>query len=92
MQEQVNEKSVALSVKAGKLTGRVLAKAMAAALRRMQNPKEKHGRQSIRSLTRRGASLQNIEVTDSNIRSFERVARKYRVDFSVKRDAAQPGR
>lgn len=92
MQDQVNEKSVALSVKAGKLTGRVLAKAMAAALRRMCNPKEKHGKQSIRSLARRGVSLQDIEITDGNIKSFERVARKYSVDFALKRDAANPGR
>ena len=31
-----------------------------------------------------GAS--SIEVSDSNIKSFERVARKYNVNFSVKKD------
>ena len=33
-----------------------------------------------------GAGAKSIEVTDSNIKSFERVARKYNVDFAVKRD------
>jgi hypothetical protein len=28
----------------------------------------------------------NIEITDSNIRSFDRVARKYGVDYAVKKD------
>lgn len=28
----------------------------------------------------------SIEVTDSNIKSFERVARKYNIDFAVKKD------
>ena len=30
--------------------------------------------------------VSSIEVTDGNIRSFERVARKYNVDFAVKKD------
>mgnify|MGYP003623617676 FL=1 len=99
-QDQVNEKSAALSIKAGKLTGRVLAKAFAAVLRRMRNPKEKHGRQSVQSLARRGGGLQDIEVTDDNIKSFERTARKYHVDYALKyspqfardTDPSHPGR
>ena len=51
---------MALYVKAGKLTGRVLAKALQAALRRMKNPKARHGKQSVKSLARQGASLQRI--------------------------------
>ncbi len=30
--------------------------------------------------------MSNIEVTDKNIRSFERVAKKYGVDFAIKKD------
>ncbi len=33
-----------------------------------------------------GAGAKSIEVTDDNIKAFERVARKYNVDFAVKRD------
>lgn len=77
---------MALYVKAGKLTGRVLAKALQAAIRRMKNPKAKTGKQTVKSLTRQGASLQNIEITDSNIKDFERSARKFGVDFALKKD------
>lgn len=30
--------------------------------------------------------MSNIEVTDKNIKSFEKVARKYGVDFAIKKD------
>ena len=36
-----------------------------------------------------GDGVQNIEITDKNIKSFERVARKYGVDFALKKDPAQ---
>ena len=87
MQEQVNEKTVALSVKGAKLTGRLLAKAMQAFLRRARaSPKAKHGKQTVKSLAKQGASLSNIEITGDNIGSFKKTARKYNVDFALKRD------
>ena len=37
--------------------------------------------------------MSNIEVTDGNIKSFEQVARKYGVDFALKKDTtSQPPR
>ena len=87
MQEQVNEKTVALAVRAAKLTGRLLAKAMREFMKKAQAPNlATHGKQSIKSLTKQGASLSSIEITGDNIGSFRRVARKYNVDFSLKRD------
>ena len=32
--------------------------------------------------------VQNIEITDKNIKSFEHVAKKYGVDFALKKDTA----
>ena len=92
--EQVTERSVALAFRGVKLTGRMLAQAMRAFLRdRQRQPgkeadqnKSPQGKQSIRQLTRQGASLQNMEITDDNIRSFERTARRYNIDFSLKQD------
>jgi hypothetical protein len=90
LQEQVNERTVALSVKGAKLTGRLLAKAMRAFLNRARaSPKAKAGKQSVKSLTKSGASLTNVEVTGNNIGDFKRVARKYNVDFAVKRDDSE---
>ena len=89
MQEQVNDKTVALSIKAVKLTGRLLAKAMQAYLKKAREPNFKAGKQSVKSLTKQGASLTNIEITGDNIGDFKRVARKYNVDFALKRDDAE---
>ena len=60
--EQINDKTVALSIKTVKLTGRLLAKAMQAFLKKMQEPGQKHGKQSLKSLTKQGASLADIEI------------------------------
>ena len=92
MHEEVNQRAIALSIKATKLTGQVLAKAIAAALRKMKQSRDapKQGKQSVKQLARQNAGLTNIEITDDNIKSFERTARKYGVDFALKRDNDTP--
>jgi hypothetical protein len=90
MQDQVNEKAVALYIKGGKITGRLLAKAMREFLNRARaSPKAKLGKQSIKSLTKQGASLSNIEIGGDNIGTFQKTARKYNVDFALKRDDSE---
>jgi hypothetical protein len=90
LQEQINDKTVALSVKGTKITGRLLAKAMRAFLNRARaSPKPKLGKQSIKALTKQGASLTNIEITGDNIGDFKRVARKYNVGFALKCDNSE---
>ena len=93
MQDQINERTVALSVKGCKMTGQVLAKAMNLFLREMQRhkkstrPKEpKHGKQSLHSLRKQGVSLADERITGDNIGSFNKIARKYNIDFSLKKD------
>lgn len=44
-----------------------------------------HGKMSVKKLVGQGMGASSIEITDNNIKSFERVARKYNVDFAVKR-------
>lgn len=44
------------------------------------------GKQSMRKLKRQGRDLSSIEITDGNIRSFEKYARKYDVDYCLKKD------
>ena len=90
MQEEVENKSVAISIKATKLTANVLKAALLKALAEMEkkqkNPKVYKGKQSVKHLVRQGAGVSNIEITDGNIKSFEKVARKYGVDYAVKKD------
>ena len=92
VQEEVNQKAVAISVKATKLTGRLLAKVIAAALRKMRQARDAphHGKQTVKQLARQNAGMQSIEITDDNIGSFEKYARKYGVDFALRRDNGSP--
>ena len=93
MQDEVRDKSVALVIKVGKTGGKLTADllkwAMRRYLERAKNPKIHHGRQTVKQLVKQGAGVQNIEVTAKNIKSFERVARKYGVDFALKKDPSQ---
>lgn len=46
------------------------------------------GKQSMEKLMGQNCQLTNIEVTDGNIKSFEKCARKYSIDFSLKKDTS----
>lgn len=91
MQDEVRDKSVALVVRMGKNGGKLTADLLKWAIRQYQRQANEphHGKQSVKSLVGQGDGVQNIEITDKNIKSFERVARKYGVDFALKKDPAQ---
>ena len=96
MQEEVTEKTIALCIKGGKITAQILKAALLKLLSKMERKKqqakgeksqcEKSGKQSIKSLQKSGAQITNIVVTDNNIKSFDRVARKYGIDYSLKKE------
>lgn len=44
------------------------------------------GKQSIKDLAKQNQGMTNIEITEKNIKSFEKYARKYGVDFALKKD------
>lgn len=91
MQDEVRDKSVALVIRVGKGGAKLTAELLKAAIRHYQKKANAphHGKQSVKSLVKQGAGVQNIEITDQNVKSFERVARKYGVDFALKKDPAQ---
>jgi len=91
MQEQNSEKTVALAVKTGKMSAKVLKDCMKAFLASQKNksPKVYKGKQSVNQLTSSGAQLTNIEVTDQNIKAFDKTARKYGIDYALKKDITQ---
>ena len=95
MQDEVNTKVVAIMIKGGKISAEVLKKALdkfvqeiEKAQKQMQHPKTYRGKQSIKHLMSQNAAISNIEVTDGNIKSFERTASKYGLDFALKKDVS----
>ena len=91
MQEQVNEKTVALYIKTGKLTAQTLQKAMKAILSKgkKQLAKPPQGKQSLKQLMKQNAGVSNIEITKDNIKAFESTAKKYGIDFALKKDSTE---
>lgn len=91
MHEEVNQKTIALTVKTAKLTASVLKNALEKFLQAQKNKDNKHykGKQSVKHLVGQNSGVSNIEITDGNIKSFEKIAKKYSVDFAVKKDKTE---
>lgn len=91
MQDEINEKVVALSVKGAKLTAEMLQKAIKAMLAQAKKQQEKqpHGKQTLKQLAKQNAGLSNIEITEGNIKAFEQTAKKYGIDFALKKDSTE---
>ena len=91
MQEQVNEKTIALYIKTGKLTADTLQKAMKSLLNQMKKQKDKqpHGKQTLKQLMKQNTGVSNIELTEDNIKAFESTAKKYGIDFALKKDTTE---
>ena len=44
------------------------------------------GKQTVKELVGQNQGVSNIEINDPDIKDFERIARKYGVDYAVKKD------
>ena len=95
MQEEVENRTVTLVISATKLTGRVLKAAVAKFLahqkakiaeKKRAGPVKPTGKQTVKQLVGQNQGVSNIEVTERNIKGFDRVARKYGVDYAIKKD------
>jgi hypothetical protein len=47
-----------------------------------QLKKDPHGKMTVKQLAAQNRGLQSVEVTDQNIGSFKKIARKYGIDFA----------
>ena len=90
MQEEVEQRIVSLMISCGKLGEQEFRKAVAKLLEQLKNDRQKHqyskanphGKMTVKQLAAKDKELQSIEVTDQNIGSFNRIARKYGIDFA----------
>ena len=92
MQEVVGQKSLTLSVNAAMIASRLFLAALAKYV--AHNKEKKHdaqtglryvGRQSVKKLVGQNQGVSNVELGGEDIKAFERVARKYGVDYAVKK-------
>ena len=97
MQEDVEQKTLMLIVNGSKFTGRLLKAAITKYMayrrekklekqRSRDSPVTPKGKQTVKQLTQQNQGVSNIDIQDKEIRQFERIARKYGVDYAVKKD------
>ncbi len=99
MQEEVTSKTVSFYIKTGKMTASVLKAAMHMYLQHHGKKKAvkqqkkaaaknepKMGKITVKDLAKQNAGMVNIEITPKNIKSFERYARKYGINYALKKD------
>ena len=83
----MSRQTIAVSVKATKLTARALAYVVAAVGRKIAKEHRKaqtpHGKQSVRKLMGHGGDTNAIEVDTPKL--FDKVARKWGVDYAIRR-------
>ena len=95
MQEEVENRTLTLAVNGTKFTGRMLKAAIGKYMAHRREVKQQknrdgpvipHGKQSVKQLVGQGQGVDSIELTDPSTREFDRIARKYGVDYAIKRD------
>lgn len=93
MQEEVDQKTIVLSMKVGKLTAQVLQAALKKYLQHRAKGKTMlhHGQQSLKQLKKHGAALSNTEITEANIGAFKPCAKKYGVELTSTKDGTIRG-
>ena len=89
MQEEIENKVCVLLTDCAKLTEQELRKALGKLLnelrekaRSSETPEEPRGKMTVKQLADQEKGMQSIEVTDKSIGSFNRIARKYGIDFA----------
>jgi hypothetical protein len=94
LQEEVENRAVTLAIRTTKLTAEVLKKAVCKYLAYRNEKKRENavtkpcGKQTVKQLVGQNQGVSNIEITEKNIKGFDRVARKYGVDYAVKKDTS----
>ena len=92
MQEDIENRTVNLAISTGRLSARAIEVGVRAYLehhnrRKMTNASEiPHGKQTVKQLIGQNQGVSTIEINDKNIKVFQRLARKYGVDFAVQKD------
>ena len=90
MQEEVENRTVNLMISTTKLTWRALV----SGYRKFQQYRSKvkagievpHGKQTVKKLIGQNQGVSSIDIANTGIRDFDRVAKKYGVDYAIKKD------
>ena len=92
MQEEIESRTVNLAVSTTKLTARTVVSAALMYLRHRKLVKDlkdneiPSGKQSVKDLIGQNQGVSNIDISKTDLKGFESVARKYGVDYAIRKD------
>ena len=90
--EEVSSKTCNLAVRTTKLTLHVIINALKEQARKAEQRKlhkteePPHGKQSIKELIGQGQGVTSVDVSKTELKGFQKIAKKYGVDFAVVKD------
>ena len=96
MNEEIANKTIHLAIQTGKVTVKTILRGLLAWYRHHQRKKDVakmsgetvKGKQSVKKLIRQGQGVSSMDIGDSGIKDFKKIANKYGVDFAIVKDKA----
>ena len=94
MQEEVENRTVAITTSAVKFTGRLFKAAICKYLEHRKiskankaraSPVIPHGKLKVKLVMGKKLGVSTVDSNDSDIKAFDRIARKYGVDYAVRK-------
>ena len=96
VQEEVEHKTVHLAVRTAEVSAKELCRALRRYLEELHRKNKEmkaatkdapvQGKQSVKELVGQGQGVSSMEIGDTGIRDFKRIANKYGVDFAIVKD------
>ncbi len=97
MQEEIENKTVNLAISTTKLTFRTILRGVqlwkahhdkSKAKKAAEQAQPTHGKQSIKELIGQNQGVMNVDISKTDLKGFEKVARRYGVDYAITKDKA----
>lgn len=92
MQEDIENRTVNLAVVTTKLTARTVIAAVLVYLRHRDKAQARklntvpEGKQSVKDLLRQKQGVNSIDISSTDLKGFESIARKYGIDYAIRKD------
>lgn len=91
MQEEIENRTINLAISTSKLSGRTVITAAKFLLEKykqknMQKQGPIAGKQTIKELIGQNQGVTNIDISKTDLKGFEKFARKYGVDYAITKD------
>ena len=87
--ERESSEVLMLAFRAARFGETELMKAIQAYIRHRQNAPPQHGKMKLKELMQRDQGATMMEIKSDAVKDFQRIAKKYNVDFAITKDKTQ---